>query len=88
MLEFLTKSNGIRRTVFHAQTAESTHRQMIDVLIDDSHLFPFRGIDPDGDHLDGAVWTVVFTDAATIAPMLVIGVMRHDDLPFEPVVHF
>ena len=88
MLEFLAESQCIGRACFHAKSAECAHRQVIDVLVNDPYLLPFGTIHADGDDLDGTIRTVGFTDAATGTAMLVVGIMGHDDLPFEPFFHF
>ena len=61
---------------------------MVNVFIDDPDLFSFGRINLCRNDFDGAIGTVGLTDPASCAAMLVVRIMRHDDLTFEPVVHF
>jgi hypothetical protein len=60
---------------------------MVNVLVNDAFLFPFRGVDPHGEYLDGAVRAVRFTDAASGATVLVVLVVGHDHFAFKTVEH-
>jgi hypothetical protein len=87
MFEFLSESQCIRGTGLYAKAAETAHRKMIDVLINDPYFFSIRAIDPYGDDLDRTVGTVGLADPTPGAAMLVVIVMRHDHFTLKPVVH-
>jgi hypothetical protein len=87
MFELLPECQRIARAGLDAKAAEGAHGKMIDVPIDDAKLFPFGRFDPFRDNLDRTVGTVGFTDPATGAAMLVVWIVRHDDLSLEPVEH-
>ena len=88
MFKLLAPGDGIGGTGFDAQTAEGTHRQVINVFVDDAFLLAVGHVDPGLDDLDGTVRAGCFTNTATGAAMFVVLVVRHDHFAFEPVVHF
>lgn len=87
MFEFLTEGKGIRRAVLDAQSAESAHPQVINMLVNDAFRFPILADFLGCDDLDRTIWTVVFTDPATVAAMLVVLVVNHYDLAPEALEH-
>jgi len=87
MFELLPPCQGVGGAGLDAKSAEGAHRQVVDVLVDDADLFALL-FDPFRDHFDGAVRAIVVTDTAPGAAMLVLLVMRHNDLALEPVEHY
>ena len=87
MLELLPESQRIAGTGLDAEAAKGAHRKMVDVLVDDPLFFPFGRFDPFRNDLDGSVGAVRLANPATGAAVLVVCVVRHDDLSLEPVEH-
>jgi hypothetical protein len=88
MFKFLSERQSILGAGFHTEAAERAHPQVVDVFIDDPHLFSIRAVDPYWYHFDGSVRAIQFTDAATGAPVMVVFIVWHDYFAFEPFIHF
>ena len=87
MLELLSESQGTRRACLHAQSAESTHPQVINVLVDNAFRFSVFAGDPGRNDLYRSVGAVVFTYPAAGAAMQVMLIMGHDHFAFESFRH-
>ena len=87
MFKFLPERQCVFGAVLHTETTERAHPKVVYVLIDDPDFLPVRAVDPVGDHLDGAVGAIQFTNAATGAPVMVVSVVRHNYFTLEPLIH-
>lgn len=87
MLKLLTHYYGTGRAGFYAQVTEGAHAKMVNVLIYNLFLFPFRSLNHLGDNFNRTVWAVHLADSATRALVMVILIMWHNNLSSETIKH-